>query len=616
MKKRIFAENVRKTAVVLLICFTLIAPAVCAAQPPIGRTPPDVPGIPEPPPGVLAHNFTDMVPRGHVQQLERGVPIVLNFKNMRLGVNASQNLKLNMTVGGEVAMHYLTLDLKPSESLELNINVDVKPPRNITRPLDGRDFYLTVEPNATDPVNSTLKLYINEDSLENETGRDIHPWALSWGFWNGTEWETVKSWLDEEGYLVANTSHFSTWTIRETGRPTQPPNIPGLPPVAEAHDYSDVVPRGFTWRVRSREPMVLVFRNVTMVFNSSRGLGLNITTGHQVAGHVFGLDLVPGESLRLDINLDVQPPSGVTRMSRDIGVYVEVEPNATVAVDANLKLLINETELEARLGRGIDVSKLTWAYWKDGDWVPVESVIDENGYLNARTSHFSVWTIAEVPKVPLPTPVAPPDIPGVPGDAVAFEFLETVPTGFSWKAEAGKATILSFKNFKLMVAPSKSLDLDISVGSDVANQLLSLQLAPGESLSLDIDVASDAPSGVEKASGDIGVYLEVESNSTAPMEATLSLLIEKASLESRLGRAVDVAKLSWAYWDGDAWALVESAMDENGFLNAETDHFSSWTVVEVAEPAPPPQPGTPWTLYGGVLVIAVIALALIYRKVS
>ena len=214
----------------------------------------------------------------------------------------------------------------------------------------------------------------------------------------------------------------------------------------------------------------------------------------------------------------------------------------------------------------------------------------------------------------IPRPVPPPDIPGVPKDALAFEFHETIPKGFAWKAEAGKATVLSFKNFKLMVTPSKSLDLDISVGSDVAKQLFSLQLVPGESLSLSIDVTTSAPSGVVKASRDIGVYFEVESNSAEPIEATLSLLIEKASLEARLGRAVDVTRLSWAYWDGGSWALVESVLDANGFLNAETSHFSTWTVVEVAEPTPPPQPETPWMLYGGVAAIAVIAIAYILLK--
>jgi hypothetical protein len=36
-------------------------------------------------------------------------------------------------------------------------------------------------------------------------------------YWNRTraEWETVESHMDQNGYLVCNTDHFSTWTVAE-----------------------------------------------------------------------------------------------------------------------------------------------------------------------------------------------------------------------------------------------------------------------------------------------------------------------------------------------------------------------------------------------------------------
>jgi hypothetical protein len=36
-------------------------------------------------------------------------------------------------------------------------------------------------------------------------------------FWNGTrgEWEAVESYMDQNGYLVCDTDHFSTWTVAE-----------------------------------------------------------------------------------------------------------------------------------------------------------------------------------------------------------------------------------------------------------------------------------------------------------------------------------------------------------------------------------------------------------------
>lgn len=625
MKQSNIAENVSKAALTALLFFTIMIQTVSTAQTPSaqGTNRPHVPGAPELPPSAQIFELLNMVPQGYKQTLQLGVPNVLNFQNMRLEIVSSQIVELDLTVDNEVTMHYLALDLKPSESLELTINIGVEAPAGVAAPLEGIDFYLTLNPGSAEPViESTIKLYIDEETLEAATGREIVPWALSWAFWDGDEWETVKSWLDEEGYLVAKTDHFSTWTLVEVGRPAPLPDVPGLPSSAVAHDYSDTVPRGFTWRAREGEPTVLVFKDVTMMFSSNRGLGLSITTGLNVAGNVFSLELVSGEALDLNINMDSAPPSGVTEIANSISVYIEIEPSVTVAVDASLSLLIDEGEIEARLGRDTDATKLTWAYWRNGEWVPVESEIDENGYLKARTSHFSVWTIAEAPKVPLPTPVAPPDIPGIPKTALAYEFLETVPAGFAWKAEAGKSTVLSFKNFMLMVNPGKSLDLEITVGPDVAKQTFSLHLVPGESLSLKIDVTTSAPSGVEKASKDIGVYLEIEPGSAAAVEATLSLYIDEASLEARLGRTIDSTKLSWAYWDGGAWVLVESTLDANGFLNAETSHFSTWTVVEAVEeepaaPGPTPPPSTTetlWLLYGGVLAIAVLAFAYVFHK--
>jgi hypothetical protein len=36
-------------------------------------------------------------------------------------------------------------------------------------------------------------------------------------YWNRTraEWEAVESYMDQNGYLVCNTDHFSTWTVAE-----------------------------------------------------------------------------------------------------------------------------------------------------------------------------------------------------------------------------------------------------------------------------------------------------------------------------------------------------------------------------------------------------------------
>ena len=42
-------------------------------------------------------------------------------------------------------------------------------------------------------------------------------------YWNQTrsEWEAVESYMDQNGYLVCNTDHFSTWTVAEISESTE-----------------------------------------------------------------------------------------------------------------------------------------------------------------------------------------------------------------------------------------------------------------------------------------------------------------------------------------------------------------------------------------------------------
>ena len=50
-------------------------------------------------------------------------------------------------------------------------------------------------------------------------------------YWNRTrsEWEPVESALDEDGYLVCNTDHFSTWTDAEISESTETTTDNGIP---------------------------------------------------------------------------------------------------------------------------------------------------------------------------------------------------------------------------------------------------------------------------------------------------------------------------------------------------------------------------------------------------
>ncbi|MFP3950527.1 MAG: hypothetical protein ACLFVP_00050 [Candidatus Bathyarchaeia archaeon] len=610
MKELKIANN---TTMIWLIALLLILPvALTVGQPPQFNKTSRIPDIPR---ESLKVNRTDLIPVNFKYRVEKGEPSALSFKNLLLEINSTKNIDLETTVGQGVPIQYIELDLEPGESLGLKINIDVEPPAQAFQANDSIGVYLSLQPNSTEHLRSRIRLFIDEEAIKEQHGRGINPMALSWAYWNGTGWETVESWLDEEGYLVAEMEHLSSWTIREAGRPIKAPDIPGLPKETRAHNYTDTVPKGFTWRVREREPVALLFRNMTMICNASKELHLNMTVDQRVVNKTFRLNVSPGGSLSLDINIDVGPPSGVTALEKNIGVYMDVEPNATEEMYADLSLLIDEEEIKSELGQDVNISRLSWAYWDEDHWVFVDSVMDETGYLNAKTSHFSTWTIAERPTPTKPEPVPKPDIPGVPDNAVAYNYSDTIPLDFEWSLKEREPVVLSFKNLVLIVNPSKAVDIKLNVGSNVAEHVFQLSLNPSESIKVDVNVSVDPPSGVEEAHRDIDLYFEIEPNKTTQVDANLSLLIDEERIESNINRDINISRLSWAHWDGEAWMPVESNIDENGYLNAETSHFSTWTVLEkeAVQPTPEPSPGIPsgiWLWGIGILVLVVIILVI------
>jgi hypothetical protein len=104
--------------------------------------------------------------------------------------------------------------------------------------------------------------------------------------------------------------------------------------------------------------------------------------------------------MKLTMNVSGSPPQGEAVMNKNqtLNFYMELETNGTEQFQAQLRLLINQTELSAELNREVNASRLTWMYWNQTQqqWIGVESYMDQNGYLVCNTDHFSTWTVAEV----------------------------------------------------------------------------------------------------------------------------------------------------------------------------------------------------------------------------
>ena len=135
-----------------------------------------------------------------------------------------------------------------------------------------------------------------------------------------------------------------------------------------------------------------------MIMNTTQNCEMNVTIDPQVTNRLIAINVDPNQTMTLAMNCTAQPPSGEVVMERTLNFHMGLEPNAELQLQAQLRLLINQTELSTELGREVNASQLTWMYWNQTQeqWTPVESYMDQNGYLVCNTDHFSTWTIAEV----------------------------------------------------------------------------------------------------------------------------------------------------------------------------------------------------------------------------
>ena len=184
------------------------------------------------------------------------------------------------------------------------------------------------------------------------------------------------------------------------------PEVPGCPEDAVQYNKPDVTPVAQMEQVAAGEPTLFAYRNMTMLMNCSRNCEVIFTADPEVTPKVFGLTIDPNQTMTLTMNLYGSPLQGERVMERTLNFYLGIEPNAELKLTAQIRLHINEEELEQELNREIDASKLTWMYWNKtkAQWETVNSYMDQNGYLFCNTDHFSTWTVAEVDAVTEPTP--------------------------------------------------------------------------------------------------------------------------------------------------------------------------------------------------------------------
>ncbi|MCW4028781.1 MAG: hypothetical protein NWE92_03950 [Candidatus Bathyarchaeota archaeon] len=163
------------------------------------------------------YNKTDVTPKNQMEQVRAQEQTRFQFRNMTIVMNCTQNCNVTFTADEEVTPKVFGLTVDPNQTMTLAMNLTKSPLNGAMVNERCLNFYLGIEPNAALELQAQIRLRINQTELSQSLNREVNASRLTWMFWNQTraQWETVQSYMDENGDLVCNTNHFSTWTVAE-----------------------------------------------------------------------------------------------------------------------------------------------------------------------------------------------------------------------------------------------------------------------------------------------------------------------------------------------------------------------------------------------------------------
>jgi hypothetical protein len=119
--------------------------------------------------------------------------------------------------------------------------------------------------------------------------------------------------------------------------------VPGVPDNAIQYNKTDVTPVAQMEKVQAGESALFCYRNTTMLMNCTRNCDLVFTADPEVTPKLFGFSIDPNQTMALTMNLSGSPLEGAQVMQRTLNFYLGIEPNATIQLNAQIRLHINQT---------------------------------------------------------------------------------------------------------------------------------------------------------------------------------------------------------------------------------------------------------------------------------
>ena len=174
--------------------------------------------------------------------------------------------------------------------------------------------------------------------------------------------------------------------------------IPGAPENAYTYNKTDIIPKNQMEQVKAGEPTIFRYRNMTMLMNCTGNCNVMFSGDSEVTPKILGISIEHEQNMTLTMNMYNSPLEGQQVAERTLNFYLGIEPSAQQQLKGQIRLYINQTDLNSELNREVNASKLTWMFYNTtvANWQAVPSFIDANGYLVCNTDHFSTWTVAEL----------------------------------------------------------------------------------------------------------------------------------------------------------------------------------------------------------------------------
>ncbi len=162
----------------------------------------------------------------------------LQVRNMTMLMNCTNNCEVVLSSEENVAPQDFQISLDANQTMKLEMNLSKSPLNGAMVNERTLNFYLGIEPNATTQLHAQIRLRINQTELSQNLNWEVNASRLTWMYWNQTtaQWEKVESHMDQNGYLVCNTDHFSTWAVADV-EPIQEPTTPSTQSISLPMEY-------------------------------------------------------------------------------------------------------------------------------------------------------------------------------------------------------------------------------------------------------------------------------------------------------------------------------------------------------------------------------------------